>query len=216
MTTLTRKQLAGLLHAATGNMAKPATAEAGLARLDKLLQARGIDGERPATAAVLVRYADGEATPEATWAALLDLAPKHEAPAVPPSPIIANGRTEEEQAAIEAALAAKPATAIPPKQPKEPKPAPAVTKAAKGAAKPKAGSKPPKASDAAQAPLADARRYRLPAPGTKYRIALNLMRRPGGATNKAICAATGLEGSWTSTGRTMLPPLSGLRTKTAV
>ena len=48
MTTLTRKQLAGLLHAATGNMAKPATAEVGLARLDKLLQARGIDGERTA------------------------------------------------------------------------------------------------------------------------------------------------------------------------
>jgi hypothetical protein len=92
MTTLTRKAVTALLHTATGNMAKPATAEAGLARLDKLLQARGIDGERP-DAAILVRYADGEATPEATWAALLDLAPKPGAPAVPPSPVIANGHT---------------------------------------------------------------------------------------------------------------------------
>jgi hypothetical protein len=149
MTTLTRKAITALLHAATGNMARPATAEAGIARFDKLLAARGIDGERPDAAAVLVRYADGEATAEATWSALLELAPKPAAPAIPPTPVISNGHSAEEQAAIEAALADKGATVIPAK---EPKPAPAASKAARTAAKGKTASKPPKAPAAALAP----------------------------------------------------------------
>jgi hypothetical protein len=60
---------------------------------------------------------------------------------------------------------------------------------------------PDAAQAAAKAAWTDAKRYRLPAPGTKYRLALDLMRRPGGATNKELNAATTLEGSWTSTAR---------------
>jgi hypothetical protein len=207
MSMLTRKAVTALLHAATGNMARPATAEAGLARLDKLLAARGIDGARPDAAALLLRYGDGEPTAEATWSALLELAPaKANAPAIPPTPQVTNGLSDADKAAIEAALADKGATVIPAKPPKEPRPAPAATKAARTAAKGKAQAKPAQAPAAAQAVAkpakTDASRYRLPAPGTKYRRALDMLRRPGGATNKELNAETGLEGSWASTGRT--------------
>jgi hypothetical protein len=201
---IAKKHLNALLHIATGNMTPAKTADGAMAQLAKLLQGRGIASSDAAAADLLLAAADGRLTPEAAWAALLDLAPKHEAPALPPTPHVTSGHTAEEQAAIEAALAAKPATVIPPKPPKEPKPAAAATKPARGAAKAKTGSKPPKVPDAAQAAAkaawTDAKRYRLPAPGTKYRLALDLMRRPGGATNKQIGAATGLEGSWASTG----------------
>jgi hypothetical protein len=42
---------------------------------------------------------------------------------------------------------------------------------------------------------------RLPAPGTKHRLAFDLMRRPGGVTNKEICEATDIYGSWAAEGR---------------
>jgi len=41
----------------------------------------------------------------------------------------------------------------------------------------------------------------LPKPGTKCRLAFDLMRQPGGATNKEICAATDIYGSWAAEGR---------------
>jgi hypothetical protein len=41
----------------------------------------------------------------------------------------------------------------------------------------------------------------LPKPGTKCRLAFDLMRQPGGATNKEICDVTQIYGSWAAEGR---------------
>jgi hypothetical protein len=201
---LAKKQLNALLYIATGNMSPAKTIDAAMAQLDKLLAGRGVHLHDEAASAILLQAGDGKLTAEEAWAALLALAPPHEAPAVPPTPVIANGHTAEEAAAIEAALAAKPATVIPPKAPKEPKPAaaskPART-AGKGKAQPKPAQAPAAAQDAAKPAQADAQRYRLPAPGTKYRLALDLLRQPNGATNKELNAETGLQGSWAAQAR---------------
>jgi hypothetical protein len=148
---LTRKAVAALLHAAIGAPAHPATIAAGLARLDKLLRARGIDRERPDAAALLVRYADRVATPESTWAALLALAP-----------VQGGQEVAKDRPKAKAPAAAKTALAT----------------ARKGA-----------------------QRYRLPAPGTKLRMVFDLMRRPGGTTNREIYAATRIDASWAVDGR---------------